>query len=158
MDPDNLISDIPEKNNVTTWNGLETTTGKDTFMEQVESTTIFQVANIIKTYWVPFLVPLGLVGNTLSFLVMMKPSNRRMSTCVYMAGISINDNIMMVIAVHVFIAENAEWHQYHPAECSYVVFTGLYALQNATFLILGMTTDKYIAIKMATQGSHIVYP
>ena len=114
MDVEKQIRDASPNYNVTFSNGLQTSTEKDIFLEQVESTTIFQVANIIKTYWVPFLVPVGLVGNTLSFLVMMKPNNRRMSTCVYMAGISINDNIMMAMALHVFIAENAEWHQYQP--------------------------------------------
>ena len=118
MDVEKITSDMPVSNNVTTWNGLETTTGKDIFMEQVESFTIFQVADIIKFYWLPILVPLGLVGNTLSFLVMMKPSNRRMSTCVYMAGISINDNLMMVVYLYAFIIDSVDRYQYHPVECS----------------------------------------
>ena len=119
MDPEKLIGDMPVSNNVTTWNGLETTTGKDIFMEQVESLTISHVAYIIKFYWPPILVPLGLVGNTLSFLIIIKPSNRRMSTCVYMAAISINDNLIMVTGLYQFIAKNTEWHQSHPFECSF---------------------------------------
>ena len=69
-------------NLVTTgWEASEETT-KDTFMEEVEAYTIFKIANFISIYWFPVLVPLGLVGNTLSFLVMIKPNNKKMSTCI----------------------------------------------------------------------------
>ena len=55
---------------------IETTT-EDTFMEEVEAYTIFKIANFISIYWFPILVPLGLVGNSLSFVVMIKPNNRK---------------------------------------------------------------------------------
>ena len=45
-------------------------TKKDIFMEQVETYTTFRIASFIDAYWFPVLIPLGLVGNTLSFLVM----------------------------------------------------------------------------------------
>ena len=54
---------------ITGWE--ETQTTKDTFMEEVEAYTTFKIANFINKYWYPILVPLGLVGNTLSFLVMI---------------------------------------------------------------------------------------
>ena len=52
----------------------------------------YVVASFIDMYWFPVLIPVGLVGNTLSFLVMIKPNNRKMLTCIYMATISVNDN------------------------------------------------------------------
>ena len=55
------------------------------FMEDVNSMIIYKISNVIAIYWMPILVPIGLVGNTLSFLVMMKPSNKKVSTCIYMA-------------------------------------------------------------------------
>ena len=61
-------------------------------MEQVKTFTTYNIAIFIMKYWFPILVPIGLVGNTLSFLVMIRPSNRKMSTCIYMAAISMNDN------------------------------------------------------------------
>ena len=45
-------------------------------------------------YWFPVPTPLGLVI-TLSFLVMVRPNNRKVSTCIYMAAISVNDNVML---------------------------------------------------------------
>ena len=126
--------------------GLEETT-KDTFMEEVETYTIFKIANFISIYWLPVLVPIGLVGNTLSFLVMIKPNNRKMSTCIYMAAISVNDNIMMCMCCHEYLLSVVQIHKWNSIECRVSGFVALFALQNCTFLVVAMTLDKYIAIK-----------
>ena len=68
------------------------------FKKEVETFMTYKVASFIDQYWFPILVPIGLVGNTLSFLVMVRPNNRKVSTCIYMAAISINDNLMMFLA------------------------------------------------------------
>ena len=120
---------------------------KDTFMEEVEAYTIFKIANFISIYWLPVLVPIGLVGNTLSFLVMMKPNNRKISTCIYMAAISVNDNIMMGMCSHGYLVSVTQIHKWNSIECRFSGFVALFALQNCTFLVLAMTVDKYIAIK-----------
>ena len=125
----------------------EEATTKDTFMEEVESYIIFKIANFISTYWFPVLVPVGLVGNTLSLLVMTKSNNRKMSTCIYMAAISINDNIMMCICFHDYLVSSVQIHEWNSLECKLNAFITLFALQNGTFQVLAMTLDKYIAIK-----------
>ena len=56
----------------------ETEITKDTFMEEVESYTIFKIGKFIDIYWYPVVISIGVVGNTLSFLVMVKSSNRKM--------------------------------------------------------------------------------
>ena len=120
---------------------------KDAFMEEVESYTIFKVANFISIYWFPVLIPISLVGNTLSFIVMINPNNRKMSTCIYMAVISVNDNIMMCICSHDYLVSVVQTHKWNSIECKISVFVTLFALQNETFQVLSMTLDKYIAIK-----------
>ena len=125
----------------------ETQTTKDTFTEEVEAYTTFKIANFISIYWLPVLVPIGLVGNTLSFLVMIKPNNKKMSTCIYMAAISVNDNIMMFMSSHEYLFSVVQIHKWNPIECRISGFVALFALQNCTFQVLAMTLDKYIAIK-----------
>ena len=118
------------------------------FMEEVKTLTTFKIATVLaNNYWFPILVPIGFVGNTLSFIVMTKPNNRNVSTCIYMAAISINDNLMMYLCIHVFLVVVPKTHKWHPIECSIIGFLVLYALQNSTFQIVAMTLDKYIAIK-----------
>ena len=130
----------------TEWEEAEATT-KDTFMEEVRTYMTFKIATYIANYWFPIIVPIGWFGNTLSFIIMLEPNNRRISTCVYMAAISVNDNIMMYLCLHVFLVAAMEVHRWNPVECKFVAFGALFALQNCTFLILSMTIDKYIAIK-----------
>ena len=123
------------------------TTMGDTFMGKVEAFMSFKIATSINMYWFPVLIPLGLVGNTLSFLVMVKPNNRKMSTCIYMAGLSINDNIMMLESLHNWLVSVVKVHAFKPLECRFASFWALFGLQNSTFQVLTMTVDKYVAIR-----------
>ena len=117
------------------------------FMEKVEEYMAFKVALQINYYWYPILAPIALVGNTLSFLVMIKPNNRKISTCIYMAAISINDNLMMCLALHNWLFSAKSIHEWHVAQCKTVTFLTALVKQNSRYQILAMTIDKYIAIK-----------
>ena len=116
----------------------------DIFIQEAETYMTYKVAKFIDNYYFPVLIPLGLVGNTLSFFVMMRPNNRKVSTCIYMAAISINDNLMMSWAVRSWYLYT--FKSYYPEQCKLTVFVSLLILQNSTFQILAMTIDKYIAI------------
>ena len=122
-------------------------TAEDSFMEKVGHFVSYQIADKISKYWFPVLVPVGLVGNTLSFLVMIKQSNRKMSTCIYMAAISVNDNLMMCSALHNWLVSSLKLYHWHSMECGIASFFGLHVVQNSTYQVIAMTADKYIAIK-----------
>ena len=122
-------------------------TTANAFMEEVNNMIIFKIASVLAKYWFPVLVPIGFTGNTLSFLVMLKPGNREMSTCIYMAFISINDNMMMLLATHSWLVSTLKIYQMYDAECKIAAFLVLMGLQNSTFQVITMTFDKYIAIK-----------
>ena len=127
---------------------METITAmEDSFIGKVETVNTYKIATSLNMYWFTVLIPLGLVGNTLSFLVMMKPNNRKMSTCIYMAGISINDNIMMFESLHNWLVSAVKVHEFKPLECRFASFWALFGLQNSTFQVLAMTIDKYVAIR-----------
>ena len=107
--------------------------GGSTFMEEVSNYTTFKIASIISNYWFPVLVPIGLVGNTLSFFVMMKPNNRKVSTCIYMAAISINDNILMCVCSQEYLVSSLRIHKWNITECKFLAFGALFAVQNCTY-------------------------
>ena len=133
--------------NVTEPHTTEDTTISDNFMAEVETYVTFQIATTLNVYWFPILVPIGLVGNTLSFLVMIKPSNRKTSTCIYMAVLSINDNLMMCLALYDWLISVVHIHQWYLLECKIFAFLVFLGLLNSTFQVVFMTMDKYIAIK-----------
>ena len=124
-----------------------TTTATDEFMEEVNTYLIFKITISISKYWFPILVPLGIVGNILSFLVMIKPNNRKMSTCIFMAAISVNDNLMMCLALHNWLLSVVKIYNWYTWECRFAAFLTMHAVQNSTYQVLAMTTDKYVAIK-----------
>ena len=159
MESTRFYNDVTSMVKVVTtgWDGSKATT-KDTFMEEVEAYTSFKIAKFISIYWFPFLILIGLVGNILSFFVMIKPNNRKMSTCIYMAAISINDNILMLVCSHDYLVSVVRIHKWHSLECKISVFLALFALQNSTFQILTMTLDKYIAIKWPHKAAYYSTP
>ena len=116
------------------------------FFEEVETHMTYQIALYINQYWFPILVPVGLVGNTLSFLVMIQPHNRKMSTCIYMAAISINDNFMMLLALHHWLITVVNKYHWYLWVCKSLAYMVMFSLQSSTYLVLAMTLDKYIAI------------
>ena len=107
----------------------------------------YKIASYINDYWFAVLVPLGLIGNTLSFLVMIRPHNRKVSTCIYMAAISINDNFMMCWVFHVWLVSGVHTHTWNLWECKVAASLHNFSLQSATYQVLAMTLDKYVAIK-----------
>ena len=118
-----------------------------TFMEEVETYMTYKIATYINQYWFPTLVPIGLIGNTLSFLVMTKSNNRKVSTCIYMAAISINDNLMMCLALHNWLVIVVKIHEWELWECKIAAYLVNYCLQSSAYQVLVMTFDKYVAIK-----------
>ena len=129
-----------------------------TFLQEVESYMTFKVAKWMGDYWFPVLVPLGLIGNTLSFFVMIRPSNRKVSTCIYMAAISVNDNLVLLLALHAWLATATNIHDWHSFECKMSVYLAYTSLQIATYQVLVMTIDKYVAVKWPHKAATYIIP
>ena len=124
-----------------------TTENLATFMEEVETYMLYKIASYVNQYWLLVLVPIALVGNTLSFLVMTKPSNRKVSTCIYMAAISVNDNLMMCLALDNWLVITRNIYKWELWECKVLAYLVNFCIQTSTYLVLAMTIDKYVAIK-----------
>ena len=91
---------------------IDATEYLSTFIAEVETFLTYKIASYINQYWFPILVPIGLLGNTLSFLVMIKPNNKKVSTCIYMAAIRVNDNFMMCLFIQLVSCCNKNTWKY----------------------------------------------
>ena len=118
-----------------TLGGTEGNETKDvsTFMENVETFITYKVASYINEYWFPILAPIGLIGNTLSFFVMMSPNNRKVSTCMYMAAISINDNLMMCFTLYYWLAVAVKIYELTLWECKIISYFTNFSLQSSAY-------------------------
>ena len=126
-------------------NSTEQSVTPDLFLQEAETYRTYKVAKFIDNYYFPVLIPLRLLGNTLSFLVVIRPNNRKVSTCIYMAAISINDKLMPSWTFRT-------WYSFtfksdYPKLCKLTAYGSYLILQNSTFQIVAMTIDKYITIK-----------
>ena len=128
-------------------NSTPETDTQETFLQEAGTYMTFKLARYIAYYWFPILIPMGLVGNTLSFLVMIKPNNRKISTCIYMAAISINDSLLMGFSMHDWLVGALKISQWHEWECKIAAYLDYFSLQCATYQVLAMTFDKFVAIK-----------
>ena len=128
-------------------NSTEESAIEDTLLQDARSYLTYKIVMLTDRYWFPILIPLGVVGNTLSFLVMIKPNNRKISTCIYMAAISINDNLMLCFGLHDWLVGTVNIQKWYLWECKVNTFFAFFCLQCATYQVLAMTFDKYIAIK-----------
>ena len=95
---------------------------RGSIMKEAEIYMAFTIAEHLNKYWFPLLVPIGWFGNTLSFLVMIKPNNRKVSTCIYMAAFSVNDNVMMYLAFHHWLISVIRMQKWDTLECHIVAF------------------------------------
>ena len=132
---------------ITTDNSTAETETQATFLQDAQTYMTYKILIYIDRYWFPVLIPFGLVGNTLSFLVMIKPTSRKVSTCIYMAAISINDNIMLIFALHDWLVSAMNIRRWFVLECKINAYFAYFSLQTATYQILVMTIDKNVAIK-----------
>ena len=132
---------------IMTENSTLVTDTQDIILQETQSYMTFKVARYIAYCWFPALIPLGLVGNTLSFLVMIKSNNRKVSTCIYMAAISINDSLLLCFGLHDWLVGALKVSQWREWECKIAAYLDNLTLQCATYQVLAMTFDKYVAIK-----------
>jgi hypothetical protein len=105
----------------------------------------YKAAYVTMAYWMPVIVFVGLAGNIISFLIMLKPHNRRISCCNYMAALAGTDSLILLIGLvywtALFLATRPE----------IVCKTLAWLLQANSFasmlLIFSMTVDRFIAIR-----------
>ena len=66
---------------------------------QLASTYIYYtLGEYINAIWLPILVPVGLGGNMLCFLVMNMKHNRKIPCCIYMRNLAVLDSLMLCLA------------------------------------------------------------
>ena len=60
-------------------------------------TKLYETGALIHRYWVLIIIIIGIPGSIMSFIIMMNRKNRQLSICIYMAYLSVTDNILLFI-------------------------------------------------------------
>ncbi len=105
------------------------------FEEEARKFFTYKVAIFIHKYWFP-VIACGFVGNFLSLCVLLKSNNRRLSTCIYMSAIAINDNLMLSLAMWNFFVVGLQVTSWNIWTCRIMGFMTLAAFQQGTYQVI----------------------
>lgn len=104
------------------------------------------VTKLLDLYFVPILIFIGLIGNTISFLVFSRTSLRRLSASVYLAALSMSDNGFL-FCVFMSWSSNIGLHLYNThGWCQTFVYLSYVCSFLSVWYVIGFTVERYIAI------------
>ena len=115
------------------------------FMAQVRKLLTFRVATALRIYVYPVLIPVGIIGNTLTILVILQKHNRDVSSSLYLVMLAFSDNFVLATLAYAWTINNL-FSGLSLVECTIFVallYTGTF---NGMLLILSLTVDRFIAV------------
>ena len=119
----------------------------------------FQAGIAIHKFWLPTVVLLGIPGNLLSFLVMLKQHNRRISCCVYMAVLALCDNLMLAVGATFWAKTTiAGTGPISSLECKVMVYLAQVGSESGIYLILAMSLDRVLAVRYPLNAPMLCTP
>ncbi|CAH1796908.1 unnamed protein product [Owenia fusiformis] len=107
----------------------------------------YKIGEAINCYLLPMIIPLGLVGNILSLMVMVQLHNRRVKMCRYLAIMAITDTITLLIGVFYWTVTCIQSRNVSSLECKLEVYFLHLGTTYSVFVIVAMTCDRFTAIK-----------
>lgn len=111
------------------------TMNEEEIMERAQQFSIYHIGQGLHTYWLPIIIPIGLVGNCLPLMVMTRSANCSIS---------------------------AQQTAASPANCSNCSKSVAYMFQVfftfGIFLIVSMTVDRFLAVKLPLQAPSLCTP
>ena len=120
--------------------------------------TLYRVGLGIHTYYSPIVCIVGLVGNTLSAIVMFQKHNRRISTCVYMGILAFLDSVPLLINTKYFFTDVVFPIREGKVGCQVVTYLWAWAGLAGTWTIVAMTADRMYVVKEPLKAIHKCTP
>ena len=112
----------------------------------------FQLAFKIQRYGEPIIIILGLIGNTLSFLIMIQKGNRRLSTCIYLAALAVTDNGSLLTLGYLWLVTEFYPTSWTEFGCILWVYVAFLMTSGSAFTVVVVTLDRLIAIKYPSKA------
>ena len=119
----------------------------ETYLQAISKFTAFKLGKAINKYTQPVIVIVGVVGNTLSMLVMFQPHNRHTSFGVYLGILALSDTLVLCTSTSFWLVRLMSSSRLRDLECQIGAWV-INALQmNGYFLIFSLTLDRLIAVR-----------
>ncbi|ELT95993.1 hypothetical protein CAPTEDRAFT_27302, partial [Capitella teleta] len=124
----------------------------------------YKIGLKIHKYWMPVIILLGWIGNTLSLTVFSRPKNRSISCCLYMCGLAVTDSFVISVSTYYYlrttyaeIMKSAEFSKFHPTtlECSSLAWLQNFGSLSSVLIIMSMTVDRFIGVRFPLLASRL---
>ena len=125
------------------WNATGATTPEPDWTKE----PTYQAGVIFQRVGAPIIIILGLVGNTLSLLVMVQEHNRRISACLYMGALAVLDNGALLTLAFLWTVTEFVAYPWSPAGCRIWVFIVFITTGGSAITISLVTLDRCIAVR-----------
>ena len=122
------------------------------FLQEATSLWTYKAGLLLQRYCLPVIILFGLVGNTLSLLVMLQPQNRKISCCVYMAGLAVSDNGALLTMTYFWVVTDGYPQPWTDFSCKLWVYIVLLTTAGSAFILVVMTADRCLAIRFALKA------
>ncbi|XP_067687695.1 probable G-protein coupled receptor B0563.6 [Haliotis asinina] len=107
----------------------------------------FQVSWYLDVVYAPICSILGILGNTLSFIVLLSSNMRNTTSYLYMAVLSCTDTIVLVLNILFMVTKFPGQEIFNRGTCGLIFFLMYFSIHYNVFLMCTMTIERYIAIK-----------
>ncbi|XP_048237981.1 growth hormone secretagogue receptor type 1-like [Haliotis rufescens] len=114
-----------------------------------------RVAQYIHLIYVPICVSLGVIGNIISFCVLVMTSLRKTTTCLYLATIACMDSLILVIDL-VFYLRRYYTYSHTDETCGILYFIFYTTIHYDVLLLLSMTAERYVAVSFPLHAHSLI--
>lgn len=104
------------------------------------------ITKIVDYYLIPGFVIIGLVTNSLSFIVFTKTNLTKQSSSVYLAALALSDNHYLVNLWFFKLTEFGIPIYHKSGWCQYITFTNQVSMFVSSWLIVSFTLERWIAV------------
>ena len=117
----------------------------------------YKIGMVIESVIFPLLLIIGIPGNIITFVVMMKARNRQLSYCWYLAALVASDTTMLTFNL-VFWLPSVSEYRFTNGFCKWVAILFYWFSTNSICLIVCLTIGRYMANKHPQQYETIGTP
>ena len=111
-----------------------------------------RLAIAINLYAQPIIATVGVIGNTVSMLVMFQPNNRRTSFDVYIGVLAMSDTLVLVSSTAYWLKRLMSSTPLRDIDCKMHGYVINSLQMNGFFLVLGFTLDRLVAVRFPLEA------
>ena len=135
------------KNGTCSWHCTPSATSTKTCIATHTHYVSFKVARAISLYGQPIIASMGVVGNTVSMLVMFQRDNRQTSFGIYLGVLAVSDTLALCTSTALWLSQLLSSSPLMDIDCQMRGWLSNSLQMNGLFLILSVTFDRLISVR-----------